>query len=397
MVSSDDALSVRPFRSGDGDAVGRLIGHAFAVSSKVGPTAVEQAGPANARVICDGPEVVGTALLLPMGQFFGQRRVSMTGIAGVAVAPHAQRKGVATHLLRNALRELAGDGVGLSALFASNHGLYRKVGFECAGSRFRGVLDPRRLGVREISGTLLPMNAAGETRVRALYGAHGPSFPGFLDRSDYIWTRVLRPRGACFPTCVLASRHDGQVEGYISYSKRPASVGAHTIVVHDMLAVSAWGYRRLWSFLADLSTSVVRDVEFHTAPHDPARLVLPDAQFETSLSDTWMLRILDLDAALGQRGYPPRVEAHLDLDVYDDLVEDNNGPWRLRIAGGRGSVERGGAGELRTSIRGLAALYSGFANPGTLAAAGLIEGTPAALAIAGTVFGGSQPWMREMF
>ncbi|MBV1857770.1 MAG: sterol carrier protein domain-containing protein, partial [Nannocystaceae bacterium] len=111
----------------------------------------------------------------------------------------------------------------------------------------------------------------------------------------------------------------------------------------------------------------------------------------------WMLRLINIEAALSERGYPPMVDATLDLDIYDDIVDGNNGMWRLTVRGGRGGVRRGGAGDLRTDVRGLAALYSGFANPSALAAAGLLEGTPAALAIAGTVFAASQPWMREMF
>jgi predicted acetyltransferase len=85
------------------------------------------------------------------------------------------------------------------------------------------------------------------------------------------------------------------------------------------------------------------------------------------------------------------------LDVYDDVVEANNGRWRLSVRAGRGALQRGGAGDLRTDMRGLAALYSGFSSPNTLVCTGQVEGTPAALAIAQSVFAGPQPWMREMF
>ncbi len=396
-MSSDDALSVQPATRNDHEAIGRLVAHAFATEPGHGLDALKLAGLVNARVVRDGPDVVGTALLLPMGQYFGNRRVSMTGVAGVAVAPHYQRQGVATVLMRSTVRELAASGVGLSTLYGSTLSLYRKVGYECAGCRYRGFVDPKRLGIDERGGTLLPMDAAGETRVRALYGAHAPTFNGFLDRSDYIWTRLFHPWAGRTPTCVLARRDNGQVEGYVAYSKQRGQGLRHTVVVHDMFATSAWGYRRLWSFLTDLCTHVVDGLEVHTAPHDPARLVVPDAHFEVSLADAWMLRIANLDAAFGQRGYPPRIEATLDFDIYDDVVDDNNGAWRLSVRGGRGVIQRGGAGDLRTDMRGLAALYSGFSTPGGLAAAGLIEGTPAALAIASTIFAGGQPWMREMF
>lgn len=396
-MSSEDALVVRPSQPPDHDPVARLMAHAFAANPDDLPATLALAGHDNCRVVCDGPDVVGTALLLPMGQYFGNRRVSMTGVAGVAVAPHYQRQGCASALMRSIVAELNEQGVALSALYASALPLYRKAGYECAGGRFVAQIDPKRLGIEERGGVLLPMDAAGETRVRALYGAHAPSFPGFLDRSEYIWTRLFHPWAGRSPTCVLVSRDDGQVEGYVSYCKARGTGFQHRIVVHDMFATSTWGYRRLWSFLTDLCTHVVSGVEVHTAPHDPARLVLPDAHFGVTMTDAWMLRLINVEAALMQRGYPPKVDATLDLDIYDDIVDGNNGMWRLAVRGGRGGVRRGGAGDLRTDVRGLAALYSGFANPSALAAAGLIEGTPAALAIAGTVFAGSQPWMREMF
>lgn len=396
-MSHEDALAVRTARTADHDAIARLMAHGFAMAAKRVPDVLTLAGPDNAQVICDGPDIVGTCVLLPMGQYFGQRRVSMTGVAGVCVEPHYQRQGVASTMMRHVVRTLAEQKVGLSALYGSVLPLYRKVGYACAGGRFVANLDPRRLGVHETGGILLPMDAAGETRVRALYGAHAPSCAGFLDRSEYIWTRLVRPYAGRTPTCVLAARDDGQVEGYVAYTKVPGEGVQHRIVVHDLFATSAWGYRRLWSFLADLCTHVVKDLQLHTAPHDPARLVLPDAHFQVSLTDTWMLRIAHLEAAFSERGYPPTVDATLDLDVYDSVVEANNGMWRLTARGGRGGVRRGGRGDLRTDIRGLAALYSGFSSPSALAAAGLLEGTPAALAIASTIFAGPQPWMREMF
>ncbi|MBV1857906.1 MAG: GNAT family N-acetyltransferase, partial [Nannocystaceae bacterium] len=263
-MSSEEVLVVRPSRPADHDAVARVVVHGFAATPESLPATLALAGHENCRVVCDGPDVVATALLLPMGQYFGNRRVSMTGVAGVAVAPHFQRQGCATTLMRSIVEELAQQGVALSTLYASALPLYRRVGYECAGARFVAHIDPKRLGVQERGGVLRPMDAAGETRVRALYGAHAPAFPGFLHRSEYIWTRLLHPWAGRTPTCILIGRDDGQVEGYVSYSKKRGTDFQHSVVVHDMFATSAWGYRRLWSFLTDLCTHVVSGIEVHT-------------------------------------------------------------------------------------------------------------------------------------
>ncbi|MEM6290025.1 MAG: GNAT family N-acetyltransferase [Myxococcota bacterium] len=396
-MAADEVFVVDHGTGADHAAVGRLLSHGFAMNPGDVKPYLSLVGADNLRVIRDGADVVGTAALIPMGQYFGHRSVATTGVAGVAVAPHYQRQGVATALMRDLLRELAEAGMGLSTLYGSTLSLYRKVGYECAGARYVAELDAKTLGVDERGGILLPMDAAGETRVRALYGAHAPSFAGHLDRGEYIWTRLLHPWAGHTPHCVMATRDDGHVEGYVAYSKRSRPDDGHDIHVHDLFATSAWGYRRLWSFIAGLSTSLVRRVVLHTAPQDPARLVLPDAHFTVSLADAWMLRIANVEAAMAERGYPPRLAAELDLDVYDDVVDSNNGQWRLTVRSGRGTLRRGGTGALRTDMRGLAALYSGFSQPAGLAATGQLHGTPAALALAGSIFSGPQPWMREMF
>ncbi len=396
-MGGDEVFAVDHGTGADHAAVGRLLTHGFAMEPETVAPYLSLVGADNLRVVRDGADVVGTAALLPMGQYFGQRSVSMTGVAGVAVAPHYQRQGVATALMRDLVRELAEAGVGLSTLYGSTLSLYRKVGYECSGTRFFAELDAKTIGLDEREGVLLPMDAAAETRIRALYGSHAPSFAGHLDRREYIWTRLLHAWAGHTPHCVMATRDDGHVEGYVAYSKRRRADFSHDIVVHDLFAISAWGYRRLWTFIAGLSTSLVRRVVLYTAPHDPARLVLPDAQFDVTLGDAWMMRIANLEAAMSERGYPPRLAADLDLDIYDDIVDDNNGQWRLTVRSGRGVIQRGGTGALRTDMRGLAALYSGFSQPAGLVATGQLHGTPAALALAGSIFSGPQPWMREMF
>ena len=110
-----------------------------------------------------------------------------------------------------------------------------------------------------------------------------------------------------------------------------------------------------------------------------------------------MLRVTHVSEAFARRGYPPGLSAELDLDIHDDIVDGNNGPWRLVVRHGRGAVERGGSGAFRVDARGLGGLYSGFVAPQTLALLGRAHATPAALAVAGSIFGGSQPWMRETF
>ena len=62
---------------------------------------------------------------------------------------------------------------------------------------------------------------------------------------------------------------------------------------------------------------------------------------------------------------------------------------------GRGTTREGGRGEVTVDVRGLAALYSGFATPYTLRAAGLLAGPDEALRTLAMVFAGPEPWCAD--
>ncbi len=92
-------------------------------------------GQANMRVARVGDEVVGGLTVQRMGQWFGGRSVPMGGVRAVAVAPEHRGCGIASSLLRVALREMYEDGVALSALYPATQTVYRKSGYAPAGLR----------------------------------------------------------------------------------------------------------------------------------------------------------------------------------------------------------------------------------------------------------------------
>ena len=100
---------------------------------------------------------------------------------------------------------------------------------------------------------------------------------------------------------------------------------------------------------------------------------------------------------LAARGYPPAVTAELPFEVTDDLFPENTGTWTLAVAEQRGAARRAGTPRLRATIRGLAALYSGYRTARQLALTGWLEGDDETLTTAETLFTGPSPWMADMF
>ncbi len=375
-----------------------IVSHAFAADPKMALNEwFVAAGFDNLRVVREAGAAVGGWIVIPMGQYFGGRSVPMTGIAGVAVAHHVHRRGIATDMMAQAVRELAEEGVALSTLYASTQSLYRKVGFEPAGSRYIARVQPRDIGIREPARGTERYLAENRAEVISLYDSLASASPGFIERGPYVWSRILDARFGKEAHGVLFRDPAGNLEGCVFYRKHSSRGEGHRIEVTELLGKTSQALRQAWSFLGDLSTSVVDELTFTTAPTDPAYLVHPNPQFQVRLHENWMMRIAHLPSALEARGYAHALDLEVDFCVSDDIVSANTGQWHLVIRDGRGHVERGGTSNVQVDARGLAALYSGFADAVALRQLGRVHGDDRELQRLSLAFAGPHPWMREMF
>jgi len=347
------------------------------------------------RTVREGTRVVAALSLVPMGQFFGGRSVRTAGVAGVGIEPDRRGRGLAKDLMQRFLREMRESGYPLSTLYASTYGLYRAVGYERAGGRWLASLRPDSLIVpRGHSAEMRPVDEDDEPLLRATWSAWARTHTGQLDRGDYMWKRVTAPLGKPAHACLVEG--EGGIEGYVRWRQGAIDGSPYEVLVTDMAALTATAATRLLAFFAGHG-SITSSVRWASGPGDPVLALLPERRFELKLGDEWMLRLVDVPAALEARGYPPGVEAEVHLAVEDDLLSENSGRWVLRVADGRGEVTRGGEGRLTMDVRGLAPLYSGHQSPAQLALSGWVRGAREDLEAAQAVFAGSAPWMADAF
>ena len=52
----------------------------------------------------------------------------------------------------------------------------------------------------------------------------------------------------------------------------------------------------------------------------------------------WMLRVVDVPAAIAARGFPPAVSVSVPLELSDQARPGNAGRWQLTVADGTGSA-----------------------------------------------------------
>src|ERR1043166_7061219 len=96
-----------PIGESDVATIVRLYHHAFASTPDAEQKWIRPAGLENFRGVRESEKQHPCACLLriPMGQYFGGRRVSILGIAGVATAPEARGQGLGKWMMGRAMAE----------------------------------------------------------------------------------------------------------------------------------------------------------------------------------------------------------------------------------------------------------------------------------------------------
>jgi predicted acetyltransferase len=285
-------------------------------------------------------------------------------------------------------------GFPISVLYASTFPLYRRAGWEHAGSLFEA-----RLPLRLLPRPSRPPRARLETAddrdaIEAIYRARACRHHGWTDRGHYVWERIRSPLATQCEVLVVTD-DQGTPSGYVMFM-RDRSEDWLDVQVMDWCATSPGAVRDVVSVLAN-EASMGANLRIPCLPGDPLLAHLPERGAAVQLRECWMLRLNDVPAALNARGWPPGVRAEVNLDVEDPVVVENAGRWCITVEDGNVEVTAGGSGAIRIGVRALAPLYSGHATAETLALAGQLQGPAEDLADATRAFAAPSPTMVDFF
>jgi len=392
----------------DLEALAPIVGWAFGGGTSRALDWLRVSGAPQVRVACLEGRVSGGLLEIPMGQWFGGKSVPTLGLAGVAIAPEARGQGLALGLLRATLREARAAGVALSTLYPSTFSLYRKAGYELAGAFCRFTLQLRQLprSLRQ-----LPVEVLSDSQQPSIEGAYrdvARQHPGYLDRGSYVWNRVRRP-DLELARAFGVSGPNG-LDGY-AYLKMTAPRRLPLeLALSDFVSRTPAALASMVAFLADHLTTAER-ATWTGGPCDPRLLGVPERAISAVIEDYWMLRLVDIRAALLARGYPELgpagPELALDLHVDDEFLPENSGRYPLRVQAGVARLEAPGSTPLRSgaatvpavrlSAGALAALYSGFVSPAQLAFSRQIDADARGLGALSVLFSGPAPGLCDFF
>lgn len=397
------ASTYRTMTDADAPDVMRLISTAFGVTKEQFDSWLAVARADRFRVMeRAGEPAVSCLLLADLGQFFGGRLVGMEGVAGVAVAPEARGGGEGAAIMREAILEMHRRGVALSTLFPATQALYRRVGYEQAGYMNEIRITPSTIGASR-EDRALPMRPVKPEDWPRIESAHREAMTPInaaIARNSYIWERVRVWRGE--PTRGWVIDVDGRIEGQISLLIRTDSadrIGRKEVFCSDVQAYTARAARRMLAFLQDLG-SMVNEIAFYGGPNHPLLLLLPEQRWTRAAScELWMLRIVDVERALTERGYPQGLSARVEMEFTDELIPSNNARFTLEVEGGRGRVKRGGSGSasLAMHIRDFAPIYTALQPPIVMHRLGKVTGDAHLCESLGAIFAGGTPSITERF
>ncbi|MEU6714795.1 GNAT family N-acetyltransferase [Nonomuraea sp. NPDC046802] len=308
----------------------------------------------------DGSRLSAAARVRQFTQWWHGRPQSMAGVAGVTVNPEDRGRGLGTQIMRAVLDRCAELGEAISALYPATTPIYRSIGYEHAGAQFKMRLPAESLRQIRPSGQVKlrrmgPADAAEVISVlHRAYGASRASGPVSWD--ERTWSLWL---GNEEDFLYLAD------DGFVIYRWRGEDIEVETLV-----AASPDTARALWSMVGSAS-SIAQHVVASVAPDDPVLWLLRERSKEQIKTMRWMLRVLDVAAAVERRGYPQHVTCDAVVTVDDPLR--GAGSWRIEVADGSGTATPVAETGVAISVNGFSALYAGVPTA-TLRLSGLMSG-----------------------
>lgn len=329
-------------------------------------------------------------------------RVSAESVGFVSVPPEHRGKRVSVALMREHLLEAHREGSALSVLYSARARLYRGVGYETAGRRNMIEVPIRSVGPRSLEGAddvrVREMCASDLDALKSLYTSCVRGFNGALDRDEWFWAYTLGAYSKRMRPAFVFER-DGQMTGYVVLvtgdhigRKRGSELHIYDLQFRDAPTARAI-VRFLTGFTSTRGTMLMPGDTSH-----PLFDHLDELWHQVIGTDLWMLRIVDVERAVSERGYSPCLNGRVTVEIEDDLLEHNRGVWSIGIESGVGVARRTDErAQLRMSSGAFASIFTGFVSATQLYMNARIDGEEGAVSVLDGLFAATTPWMIDDF
>lgn len=338
----------------------------------------------------DGPEDLHSGVygVRPMDLSLpGGTVVPIAGLTWVGVHPDVRRRGVLAAMMTDHLTRCRDAGLAISALHASEAGIYGRFGYGMAALQHqvtigRGTTFSAPHIHDEAAGItthLVTMSARGVSdRMRACQSRLARDFPGtIVGSSGFFSLMAFEPAEALRdkePRRVIFARHDGEDVGYVGLRRehkwdraRPSG----TVVVGAFCGLPA---ARLALARRVVDLDLMGTTKLESIGADDPLLGWLGGPRDTNDLQTWdstWIRLVDLGAAWPLRSFEG--DCDVVVQVEDSYAPWNAGRWRLTASSGSGSAARtDDPADVRLDVAVLGAGFLGHGIGGLLRA-GLVQ------------------------
>lgn len=341
---------------------------------------------AHAYVAEDGADIVGSYNVLDLTCTCRGANLKCGGIAAVAVHPKARAGGVGSAMMRHAVRQMREQGVPMASLYGYREWFYRKFGFETCGRRYELIAPTHRVPLLPAELPIRDLAQADWREVNACYEAFAMARNGMTMRDEFLWHRVVSEKHTIYAA-------GDPVEAYAILRHEVDFWKAQN--VREIAWSTARGYRTILGLMAGLGVNKTA-VEWYEPGDSPFVATYLDQGVDIKLSRLVMYRCNDVPAALA--ALRPRGSGSFTLEVLDDLIPENRGPWR--VAFGPSGVEVSSASDaaLVMSVQGFVQALLGQPSLHDLAINQLVDvRSAAALEAAETLLSPASVYCLEFF
>lgn len=373
-------MEVRQLKDDELEKLGLLYRNAYRIDGATAAQWLQGIKPDQTYVVADSERVLSAIQIIPYEVVIGGKPLSMGGIGGVATWADQQGYGYAGRLMSASVPRMRELGFALSFLYPFSYRYYGKFGWELAA---------RRITYTNIRPADLPRRKE-PPRVRAVvsdeswqlaqrgYELGFGQYNCLVRRREREWEQQRKKvREGRYHVYVI-SNEANEVRGYFTCEDIPLSPALYETVVRDVICADCAAYEELFAFLASLPTNVAKITIGH--PEWPwLWRYFREPFVETRVDPYFQARVVDVEKACRERGYPEEVQAEVVFGIHDPLAPWNDGSWRLQVAGGSGRAERTDSHpEVVLTIQQFSAIFVGYLDPSELLANGALPSSAAA-------------------
>jgi predicted acetyltransferase len=322
--------------------------------------------------------------------------VPMARLSWVSVHPDHRRRGVLRQMITHHFAQLHEQGVALSGLHAAEVGIYGRFGYGISSLEL--VLELERGAVFTAPSledsvsrvTTRLVKADSDDAARLVHDLHlscAEDALGAVTRPE----RMARPEFVDLPLTrqgrepwqVLIAYVDGQPAGYAVFSRQSKWTDFRakgTVAVREMAAIDPVTYLALARRLVDFDLTASITINGRAADDPLVWWAGGPRGLGVKTFDSLWLRLIDVGAALIERGYSSPCD--IVLDVVDPTCPWNQRVWRLTVDDdGVGTCQpTSDEANVRLPVQALGAAYLGSRSIATQAHQGLVtELTPGAV------------------